>query len=950
MRWGAVCLWAATLCAAQTAAAHDRLMRRIGAQDGLSPQAVTAVAQDERGFVWIGTPAGLHRYDGRTIRRWAAATLHARVRWIRPAGAGVLFVNDELGAVYEVDAVHEAAAPVRFGDQPLAEVNHIAVLDGELWIARSDGLRRRSATGWSAPLPLTDIRRMRASNGAIYAAGRHAIWRIERGGAVQWIGEPTDRVTDLVVMPDGSLRVTQFTGEVFAFDRRGQRTLLYDRGGSALALRGETLWVVSTEELVGLAPGKPPAIIGRDSGLRSTLTLLVDREGALLVGTLEGLVILPEPETAIWTVFDGVRSGPKLISQTAEGTWISSWMGLSRIAPGAHAATTVGPTRPAAVCPDGRGGWWGMAAFELVHHTRDAFERWPLAEADYWKGGDCFAAADGAVWTHLATRIVRLTPDDERRWFETPADAAHPITTVYIDRRDRLWITRGDDTCHTEARAPITGSSWTCLRIDGGASPAKFVETDAGTLWVVTDHGGVQRLDDAGWSTIPGSLALPSRSLDWARPSPRGGVWVLGAGVFVRVRERGDLAAGWEIVERPGAWQGILSADVRDVHEQPDGDLWVVMNAGVHHVPRAVRDLRPAPPAIELLDVTVDGERRPYRAPLALPHDSHQIELEFAAPSYRDPRALRYRVRADHDAWSPPTANPSLRFIDLPSGSHHIEVAASLDGERWSASPASFEVEIARPWYLRWWAFAGAAALLIGLGVALQRLRMALRLRLVRQRQQIAMDLHDEMGSGLGSIGILAELASNDVLPEPNRRDVATRIAETAGDLGVALGDIVWMLRDRAATLDALVGHLVERARRLFPDELRVLTLELAGPIPATPLPSAVCRNVLRIGLEALHNAARHARATRVTFGVARDARRAWRLWVHDDGVGLAARATAASSGGHGLAGMRQRASAIGASLAIESAAGGTRVTLVFDPGVALPRRSRDPVSAGGLR
>jgi signal transduction histidine kinase len=938
-RWWAVWVGVAIALAARSAVAHDRLMRRIGAQDGLSPQAIVALAQDERGFVWIGTSAGLHRYDGRTIRRWAAATVNTQLRWIRPAGNGVLFVSDELGSLFEVDAVHEAARPVQFEGRPIDGVNHIAVLDGELWIARADGVRRRSATGqWSAPLPLHDIRRMRASGGAIYAAGRHAVWRLGRSGGTRWVGEPTGPVTDVVARPDGTVVITQFTGEVFAFDERGERTLLYEHGGSSLAVRGSTLWVVSTDELIGLSPGRPPVVLGKNAGLRSTLTLLVEREGALLVGTLEGLVILPEPDTEIWTVFDGVFAGPRMIARTDEGYWITSWWGLSHIAPGDREAHPTGQDRPGQVCADGRGGWWSMSAFALVHHTRGGDESFPLSAAEYWKGGQCVTLADGTVWTHVARRIVRLRPGGAPEWFEVPAGDADPVTTIHVDRRDRLWISRGEQVCHAEPRAVADRSAWTCDALAPGAWSANFVETETGALWVATDHGGVYRRDEATgrWSVIPGSLALPSRMLVRAVASPRGGVWVLGEGVLVRVRERRDLAAGWDIVEQPGGWHGILSADVRDLREEADGDLWIVQNAGVHHVPRAVRDLRLAPPAVELLDVSVDGERRSDGGPVELPYDRHVIELGFAAPAFRDPRALRYRVRTDGAAaWSAPTDNPSLRLVALPTGAHRIEVAASLDGEHWSAVPASVDVEIGRPWYLRWWAIAGAAVLLVGLGVVIQRARMAIQLRLVRQRQQIAMDLHDEMGSGLGSIGILADLASSGVLADDSRREVATRIAETAGDLGVALGDIVWALRDRAATLDALVGHLVERARRLVPDEFGGLMLDLPRAIPPIGLATPVCRNVLRIALEALHNAARHARATRITFGVARVRRQAWRLWIEDDGIGLdAVPAISARSAGQGLAGMRQRAAAIGAVLTLSSPrGGGARVALVFEPG-----------------
>jgi len=92
-----------------------------------------------------------------------------------------------------------------------------------------------------------------------------------------------------------------------------------------------------------------------------------------------------------------------------------------------------------------------------------------------------------------------------------------------------------------------------------------------------------------------------------------------------------------------------------------------------------------------------------------------------------------------------------------------------------------------------------------------------------------------------------------------------------------------------------------------------------------------VRRNLLLIGLEALHNTARHARATRVTIGFA-PVRRRWMYWIADNGVGADA-ARIRETIGLGLASMRRRAEQIGAELVWDSTpGGGVTVTVVFDP------------------
>src|SRR6185312_11873996 len=59
------------------AAAPPMRFERLGLDDGLSQQAVLAIAQDSTGFMWFGTEDGLDRYDGYSFRHLRQARLRA---------------------------------------------------------------------------------------------------------------------------------------------------------------------------------------------------------------------------------------------------------------------------------------------------------------------------------------------------------------------------------------------------------------------------------------------------------------------------------------------------------------------------------------------------------------------------------------------------------------------------------------------------------------------------------------------------------------------------------------------------------------------------------------------------------------------------------------------------------------------------------------------------------
>ena len=60
-----ICLLAASVLNEPAQALEDVRFNRLGVEQGLSQSVVQAVAQDQRGFIWIGTQQGLNRFDGR---------------------------------------------------------------------------------------------------------------------------------------------------------------------------------------------------------------------------------------------------------------------------------------------------------------------------------------------------------------------------------------------------------------------------------------------------------------------------------------------------------------------------------------------------------------------------------------------------------------------------------------------------------------------------------------------------------------------------------------------------------------------------------------------------------------------------------------------------------------------------------------------------------------------
>jgi signal transduction histidine kinase len=444
--------------------------------------------------------------------------------------------------------------------------------------------------------------------------------------------------------------------------------------------------------------------------------------------------------------------------------------------------------------------------------------------------------------------------------------------------------------------------------------------------WIAANNG-IFEFDGEHTRRLPGNHLLTGGILQSLTPTSGGDWWAAGAGALLRVHDCGGCEVGWEVRETPGQWQGLPPNSAMQARELANGELWIAGNRGIWRVPPNARAAPQRAPRVAVVRASIDAVEQRVDAAIELPADAHRLELEFAAPSFRDRTLLRFRSQlAGRGDWSAPSRSPILQFAALAPGSYRAEVAASLDGERWSDPPAMIEFRVLPPWYRTWWAWLLFALAAVATLTWLYRLRVATLLRVERERTRIAMDLHDELGSGLGSIGMLAGVAAREDLDAGEQRRLVREIANLAGLLGSGLRSLVWSLRSGRAGIAELGAQIADHARRLFPGDTPRLIAQLpTHPSDATLAPE-LRRHVLLLALEALHNVARHSGARNVMLTMHSNGDGGLQLSVADDGRGFD---PGRESAGAGLESMRRRAAAIGARLDVVSApAGGTRVVL----------------------
>ncbi|HAV63259.1 MAG TPA: hypothetical protein DCY13_12955, partial [Verrucomicrobiales bacterium] len=901
-------LWAAT---------HDGLYEvrgrgfvRTGAEHGLASSKTYSVAWSSTGAMWVCTRRGLTRIqDGRMesiVEDFAGENNYPQNLHSLPDGRMIVFTTK---GPRMVDEASLRLVPLPFELTLHGPPHRHEILgpdaQGTVWFRTDEGICRwKPGADAELAFPVTED-----------FAGKRTLLLTDSHGDVWMAGD------GLGVL------------ERWSNGRRSTLDLGIRHGITSFNCMIEsadgTLWVGTGQGLVLM---KPRA--ARGYGLRHglphefiyTTTPLPD--GRVVAGTRRWFGIVDETRATITSVrIPGIEPHVRSMIAAEDG---GVWMATAQMGP-VHVAWD-GVISVTALAR----GWRNpreIHAFQRDRHGR------------LWVGhADGLHILDGEESTFLNKDSDPAIGDGGVRVIQEMSDG-----TVWIGCRGHgITVIDGRRTRHiTEAEGLSHPWVWS------------LYEERPGVIWAGTNDG-LTRITDGRCEKLSTADGLIEGMVHAILPDRDGYLWLTGLKGLHRID---PAEVGAYLGRRTGkitvisldAEDGLLNAETNG-EQQPagfvstTGRLWVPTIAGVAVVdPTRFRDL-PAPDLPVIQRVVLDDEiiydtgpgpggAADYSFPVPFaPGRGRMLEIDFAAPGVELVDRAQYEVKLsgyDRD-WRKLGTQTTARYTNLRPGRYEFEVrvaghhniwSAARGGLRFTLSPYFFKTA---PFYLI------CAAGILGAGFWLHRRKLSIvsriqaleqRAALISERERIARDMHDDLGSRLTHISLLAELANRTPDKPPTGR--LDELNQAARQAARAVEEIVWAANPGNDTLDSLVAYILQYASNQLNTAGIACRIDATYEWPENEVFPETRHSVFLAFKEAVNNIIKHAGAREVRLSVQPQYGEVM-VRISDDGVGFDA-SEAQGADHDGLRNMKARLRSVGGRLTIESRTGeGTTVEMWF--------------------
>lgn len=928
--------------------------------DGLPANAIRAIAQDRDGYLWLGTRAGLIRFDGVRFVIWEAESEAAAAEsdvtalyaardgslWIGYGGSGgVSRLQDGRVDVYRPrDGVRQGFVQAILEDR-----------DGAIWAGGPGGLSRFRNNRWEhmgaqqglpdeSILSLHEDRHQNlwvGSSSGVFgrkAAGTDSFTRVAPAMRIQAVAGFSEDSSGTLWVADRRGRVARLEADGApngARDRSrsgpSSRVIHDAQGNLWIAPRGNGLLHISSGHSASDRRTVHRFTVQHGLAGDDVSTILEDREGNIWGATDGGLTRL-SPNTVSSVTDIGAATGG--ITVTQDGSiWVATAGRVVRFSGGRRTwyaqRDGLPGTQITALHTDRRGTLWAATSGGLARFADGRFSWVPFrgeagpkaiqAIADHPQGGLWLSAVNGQRFRWYEGRVatIPLAPElSGKLTWSLYTDGDGGVWEGFVD--GSLAVHRGDKVQVYSTRDGLAAGSINAIFQDRSR-----------TIWVGTSTG-LSRLKDGRITSLPLRKILPGNMVVAIVEDEAGYLWLGVSSGILRLHpaefENATDPAHHVRYTFHGVPDGLRGFPYRRVYSTGirggDGMLRFVTSSGISLVdPRRAQGGPPIGVRIESIAV----DERPAR-PLQqrLPARTSRLEITYRALSLTDAENIQFRHKLEgfDTNWVNAGTIRQASYSNLSPGQYRFRVTAGKGDGEWSDPGAVWDFSLQpafhqTPWFYGTCALGALLLLFASWQVRHRQIQRQFAL-VIEERARMAREIHDTLLQSLVGLTLQLDAMSSQSESAPGlvkqqltrmRRQLSRYIRETRRS--------IWDLRSPMLETRDLVTALREAGENLTTGtDVRFEYVVTGQPFRLAPRAD---EQLLRIGQEAVSNAVRHAQATMVRVELRFDAT-AVLLRVVDDGHGFDRTNAESEPERHlGLTSMEERAFRIGARFRIVS-------------------------------
>lgn len=742
-----ICL---ALFPAGTALAQTYFFDNYGVVDGLAQSKVYDLMQDDRGYIWIATAAGVSVFDGNTFNNYSVADglSSGSARTIMQDSKGNIWIGHNDGRLSIFDGKKFEIPAISRNELQRDITSFIETEQGEIWITSYGSGIVRISNPFESPADFeyeqyiggsispVISNSFKGNDGTLYFITNMgvSVYDEEQNTFKPYRSEKLSNYFSIIYMFEDSRNTMWFgthNGGLYEYRKDTDEFIIYDaRDGLAHNMisyitedsRGN-IWVGTWGGGITRIRDSKLKTFNVSNGLNDNFirTIIEDEEGNILVGTNEnGLDIFKGEHIISYQTGDGLIDEQvwEIFQDSSGKYWIGTQGGISLFDPAlsdAEAFTSLESfngfslDRVRFIREDHNNNIWistDLAGIGMYETETGRFYdyKFDFVARELLPGGSPNPTAleidrNNILWIGTNSYVSWYNIDTGENGIFTQGLglAGNDISSLYYDSRGVLWVGSSGQGVATITDNMVAKP----VALEEMFTPICITEDADGNIWIGTESQGVIVTDgDSVLMKLDESDGLLGNYISLII-SDNDNIYIGSSRGLNRYNCNEKKIYTYT---RRNGFTGIEANRNAGFRDQ-ENKLWFGTVEGVMVYDPSVQKDELTEPLTHLTGLRVNYVEREIRDDLQLGYKENSIIFDYNSISLTNPDAVKFRVMldgADPD-WRPATKETTAIYPGLSPGRYEFRVMASNSQDVWNTDPVTLSFRIHPPWYASWW-------------------------------------------------------------------------------------------------------------------------------------------------------------------------------------------------------------------------------------------------------